>query len=296
MLHPAPLFLIVTASTASPLVACAQTNDPTETLCRTEQTAELELWPDEFVFDGYDAEVGVAALLTRSVLAEGHGRRRPVRFARALHDRLLIPMAPDVLTEAIDAHRSGALRLVLRVHRTRREDGGPDSPPCADGVVDVTPTAARLRPSAAPFPIAERRLDRPLPAVRITRPDVRVGRIKRDPESPSFDPAPLPALLKPIGLRCLRQSLVSLPSLQGALTVELRRSPIGRPVRPRVVVDGLVSRPVNTCLVAGLMDERAIWRVLTPGASAYVTFYFRGVPVELPGPAASLTDGAATPR
>lgn len=295
MLRPTLLLLTAAATSGHCPPANAQAADPTDTLCRTDDATEMELWPDEFIFDGYDAEVGVAALLTREELPPEHGRHRSVRLARSVQERLLIPMAPDVLTEAIEAHRSGGLRLVLFVRRTHAGNDAPGNGPCGDGVVEVTPTAARLRPSAMPLSIAERRLDQPLPAVRITRPDVRVGRIKPDPESPPFDTTPLPDLLKPIGLRCLRQSLVSLPSLQGALTVELRRSPVGRPVRPLVVVDGLVSRPVNTCLVSALLDDEALWRVLPPGASAYVTFYFRGVPIELPPAIDALSVGTDPP-
>jgi hypothetical protein len=266
-----------------------------DALCKGAPTAEIALDPNEFELRAYDASRHLLAVHTEEELAPSSRRPVLVRIAR-LQD-VLLRLAPDAFTVVQDEHHAGRLRLAMVVRR----DGGSnqaDAPagggPCAGGVVDVEPTRVRLERDD--FVLAEADLTPQPKPLRIAFPEVRVGAIKAANGSPPVEAERLRAPIHDAGVRCLRAVARDLHSLNGAMTVELERSPVGEPLPPRIRIDAVVFSPLSACLPGQLVDTAAIWDVLPPGGKVYFPLYFRGSPVTLPADTGTpLTRGAKAP-
>jgi hypothetical protein len=265
-----------------------------DALCEGAASAEIDLDPNEFELRAYDAARHVLAVRTEEELAPSSRRPMLVHIAR-LHD-MLLRLPPDAFSVVQDEHHAGRLRLAMVVRRDGAADseGAPTGGPCRGGVVDVEPTRVRLERDD--FVLAEADLTPPPKPLRIAFPEVRVGTIKAAPGSPPVEIERLRAPIQEAGVQCLRTVARDVHSLNGAMTVELERSPVGEPLPPRIRIDAVVFSPLSACLPGELVDSAAIWEALPPGGKVYFPLYFRGSPVTLPPDEGTpLTKGANAP-
>ena len=261
------LLIIVTLSLAPTEGALADPDGETD--CRAHEGAdEMVLRGDEFQIAGYDSDNGVVAVRVTRELEPVAGRRGRVRLLGA-DDDLHLPMRPASFQLALEAGQTQALELVMKVHRVEaatrpvvtRED-------CADVMPD------RVELKSGQLVLAERDLHRPLQPEPIIEVRVRLGPAQAQVPGSALDPT-VQRQVQFLAETCLRQALGGTPMVRGALTLELRTSPIGQPVRPRIVVDGLVNKPLSHCLVRTLFED-PLWKRVSPGTHLFVPLYFMG--------------------
>ncbi len=265
-----------------------------EALCKGAASAEIALDPNEFELRAYDAARHVLAVHAAEELAPSNRRPVLVRITR-LQD-VLLRLSPEAFTVVQDEHHAGRLRLAMEVRRegTADADDAPTGGPCRGGIVDVEPTRVRLEREE--LVLAEADLTPPPRSLRIAFPEMRVGPIRAAQGSPPVDAERLRGPIHDAGLRCLRMAARDVHSLNGAMTVELERSPVGEPLPPRIRIDAVVFSPLSACLPGELVDTVAVWEALPPGGKVYFPLYFRGSPVTLPPDGGTpLTRGANAP-
>jgi hypothetical protein len=261
------LLFIVTLSLAPTEAVLADPDGDSD--CRADDGAdEMVLRGDEFQIAGYDSDNGVVALRVARELEPVPGRRGRVRLVGTDED-LHLPMLPASFQLALEAGQSQALQLVMKVHRVE----APTRPVVTrEDCADVMPDRVELK--SGQLVLAERDLHRPLQPEPIIEVRVRVGPQHAQVPGSALDATVL-RQVQFLAETCLRQALGGTPMVRGALTLELRTSPIGQPVRPRIVVDGLINKPLSHCLVRTLFED-PLWKRVTPGTHLFVPLYFMG--------------------
>ncbi len=226
--------------------------------------APIVLEAEEFRFLGFDAQRDLIALRTLPALPATEARPRNLKVVEARRAMLLQVPATQVGL-LVEAKRAGQATLKLQVR-------------CADEpAVGARCTRVRVQTLsvwAGEAQLAERDLRKPLVLPRVAAMvEVRLPGHRAVRE-----------LAQGVGRDCLLRALDGTRMISGALQVELRASPVGRPERPRIVIDSLVNKTLSHCLVQRLLEERGVWIGIAPGARRYMPFYFRGGPAP---PAAS---------
>lgn len=260
--------------------AVPETPPPADSLCAGALSAAIDLEPGEFHLFAYDVARQLLAVRPLPELPPGEQRRVTIRL-RSRDPDVLLPVPPDVVSVVREDHHAGRLHLALLVRRRPEANDAPPpqrSSPCRDGVVEVEPTRAWLH--LDDFVLSERDLrdDRR----RIAYPEVEVGPIQVAAGTPAVERQRLTEAIRTVGIDCLRRATRDVPSVQGAMTIELRESPVGQPERPRILVDAVVFSPLSNCLPSALFEARPVWDALPAGGRVFVPFYFRGSPVVLP--------------
>lgn len=269
--------------------------DTIEGLCQGAQRARVELDPSEFHLQAYDTRGQILAIHAEPELAAGPRRPVGLRLTRLAQD-LLLPLPPEAFGLVRDEHEAGRLKLVLTVRRSARDSAEPTPSACAGGLVDVEPTVARLLRDD--FVLAEQDLDTPPKPRRIAYPEVVVGPMRTASGCPRAQHERLSGAVHETAVGCLRAAMRDVHSLNGAMMVELERSPVGEPQPPRIRVDAVVFTPLSNCLTQALAEAEDVWNAVPPGGKVWFPLYFRGSPVTLPpdeAPAAPLTSPVSAP-
>ena len=258
---------------------------PLEGLCQPSTGPEptgpievpIELDASEFEIMGYDVRRQLLTLRPHAELAMTQSR--PVRLRLHTQGDLLLPLPPPLVHETVGAFVGQRVVLTLWVEPLPR---APESPTasCESAGLDVRPLRIALRIGV--LPLAEARCPTHPQSSDLGLGHVEVGPVSSDDgdaaTAHSMGEATLPA-----GQDCLRRALATVSSVQGSLMVELERGAIGDRRRPRIVVDGVVSRALGDCLVNALFHDERVWKAMPYGRRVYVPFYFRGAPLPTSG-------------
>jgi hypothetical protein len=240
----------------------------------------------EFKLQAYDSERGMISVsLPAEVVGAGPGAPRYRMRADA---PLLVPVPPGLLGDVVDAERNGRMALDVSVEALPPvPTDGPDRP--AD-FVEVRPTWVRLnieRNTVAEAAVGESAAAAPSAGA------VEVGPTwcEARPLAESADRQVRAATLR-VARRCALQAGAHVPSIRGALQIELERSAVGERRRPKVVLDVTLCNRLVDCLTDGLSREDALWSALEDGDKAFVPIYFKGAPVAEAGEAGADAGGA----
>lgn len=227
----------------------------------------------EFKLQAYDSERGMISVsLPAEVVGAGPGAPRYRMRADA---PLLVPVPPGLLGDVVDAERNGRMALDVSVETLPPvPSDGPNRP--AD-LVEVRPTWVRLnieRNTVAEAPVGAQAASAP----RTGAVEVGPTWCEARPLSETADRQVRAATLR-VAHRCAVQAGEHVPSIRGALQVEVERSAIGERRRPKVVLDVTLCNRLVDCLTDGLGREDALWSALEDGDKAFIPIYFKGAPV-----------------
>ena len=230
--------------------------------------------PGEFRLQAYDTERGMISVSLPAELSSG--KPGGLRYRMRGSASLLVPVPPGLLNEVVEAERNGRVELDVSVEALPAAPANaPDRP---DDMVDARPTWVRL--NIERNPVAEAAVGLPTGGGQSPRPAaIQVGPLRG--ESRGFTAAAerkfADATLR-VANRCALQAGAHVPSIRGALQVELERSPVGERRRPQVVLDLTVCNRLVDCLTDGLATDDDVWSVLDDGDRAWVPIYFKGAP------------------
>jgi hypothetical protein len=240
----------------------------------------------EFKLQAYDSERGMISVsLPAEVVGAGPGAPRYRMRADA---PLLVPVPPGLLGDVVDAERNGRMALDVSFEALPpAPSDGPDRP--AD-LVEVRPTWVRLnieRNTVAEAAVGEVGELAPKAGA------VEVGPTwcEARPLTEMADRQVRAATLR-VARRCAVQAGEHVPSIRGALQIEVERSAIGERRKPKVVLDVTLCNRLVDCLTDGLGREDALWSALEDGDKAFIPIYFKGAPVAEAGEGAA--DGGST--
>lgn len=244
--------LASTALGAEPVSACSG-SDP----------LVVRLQADDLRVNGFDAINGMVAVSVARRLESCPGRPRALTIHRGRN--LLVPVPATDIPLLLEAQREGGLRGTVELRRWSEA-----------GCDDFVPSSICLAIRGADLPVACRDLDKAPETRPVVELDVRVGPPHSENGEHELPSKRLRDQARFVGQECLREVLGHVHAVRGAMSIQLTTSPLGRPQRPRVVVDGLVNRPLSHCLVKRLFEDPTVWKGLPDGARLYLPFYFRG--------------------
>ncbi len=212
----------------------------------------------------YDARRGLVAIRPMTELLPGLVRDFSVRLLLASPE-ILMPIGADSLSFGLE---TGAADLELVVEG---EPARPAAPPAAE-------------PDCAALNVRSLRLERRgvVLSRRVLAQPVETQRIKTKVfsrlhvERGGAKAAALETEGRALAEGCIRRALGRSHAIQGALSLQLSKTLLGRPENPKVVVDGLVNQPLSTCLITALRETPRVWRLLEPASRVYLTLYLRG--------------------
>lgn len=263
-------------------------------LCeRADTRVEVVLEAHEFRIGAYDAESGVAAVHVEPTLAFLHDRSLRLRLVNdegqpLAEPRLFVDFESATVPMVLEALAAGRVQLVMAVRSIDSGQTLADGDGCTARVVDVQPLAVRLDQDDTPIAVSRVRCTLPGAGEKGARmaPKVDSGPVTVDEGDPIRRGSAIRDALLPIARGCLADVLATTPALQGALSLELHRSPLGAAETPRVVVDSVASEPLNHCLVRVVQGSTDWVPHVPPGRRVYVPLYFRGLPEPSPPPEA----------
>lgn len=233
--------------------------------------------PDEFQIQAFDPTLGVIQVTLPPEFSETMRTRERVRVRADAP--LLVPVSPALFHDVIEAKRNGRMALDLEVEPVAETDDTEGFPARPDDLPQVRPTGVRL--NIERIPVAEGDLT---PARRTSPGGVEVGR-------PHTDAGPLPdeasetlaSAAERIARDCARKTQMHVPSVRGALVIELERTAVGQRLRPQVVVDVTVCNRLVDCVTDAMAEDTALFDGLTDGQRAFLPIYFK----DAPGPTAA---------
>jgi len=249
--------------------------------CPQSGPAQFLLDADEFDVPGYDATRGLLAVRLPVKLRPNGQRARAIRFHRPDRD-IYLQVSPEKLKLGLETGRS-ALELTVEGVPLEVAPALAKTPRCED----IVPNAIVLHRSG--LVIARGAVgsqESPIDFVQVkTKVSVEKGRVNA---------TEIVSLGRQLALRCARRMPDHGRGLRGAVSLQIETSIIGKPMRPKVVVDGLVNRPFTLCLASVLIDAQPLWRTLQPATRIYLNFYLRLNPLVTVPP--TLSTGRATER
>ena len=261
-------------------------------LCTTVVLAEcpkdgpvlLRLTADEFDVAGYDAKRGVLAIKPTRTLKPNALRARAVRL-RMSKSSVYLQVEPGALKLGLEDGPKG-LELVVEADPLKGMLTGPQKPRCDE----VVPKRVALE--RAGLKIASTALPAEGASVDFVNVRAQLSIERGQVETPKLQPVALE-----LARRCARRLPNQGRRLRGAVSVQIETSLVGEPMRPKLVVDGLVNRQFTYCLVSAFRETQALWNTIEPATRAYVTLYLRQALVQPAGPAPSERQrGQATER
>lgn len=234
-----------------------------EALCQGARTADVVVGADEFAIIGFDVETQALSIRPpRTLLSDDHG---PCRL-RLDDEDLLLPVQSEAVQLILDAWKASALELMVRVERLDQ-----DLPPERIACQQLKPVSVELR--IGELKVAERVLSEPLP--HPGRRAIHVGALLAESWVKPFPTRGLRDAVQLLAQVCLKRQTDAPFDVRGSISVELRKSPEGRPLRPTLAVDGLVNDSLTHCLLREMADDPMVWRDLPANALVYVPVFFR---------------------
>ena len=232
--------------------------------CPKSKRIEVHLAAGEFKIPAYDAQRGLMVVRPMTDLLPSVVREFSVRLLLS-QPEVLMPLRPDSLSLGLE---TGAADLELVVVG---DPAAPAQPPAAKPDC-ATLTVRTLRLQHRGIVLSRRDLARPVdePALEAkvyTRLHVERGEAR----APALE-----AVGRRLTERCVRRALTQTTAIQGALSLQLAKTLLGKPEEPKIVVDGLVNHQLSYCLVAAFRDEPQVWALLEPASRAYLSLYLRG--------------------
>jgi hypothetical protein len=77
---------------------------------------------------------------------------------------------------------------------------------------------------------------------------------------------------------------VHVPSVRGALVIEVERTAVGQRLRPQVVVDVTVCNRLVDCVTDAMATDEALFEGLSDGQRAFLPIYFKDSPAPMAAP------------
>jgi hypothetical protein len=234
--------------------------------------------PDEFQIQAFDPTLGVIQVTLPPEFSETTRARERVRVRTDAP--LLVPVSPALFHDVIEAKRNGRMALDLEVEPVPEPETEGDSPTRPDDLPQMRPTGVRL--NIERLPVAEGDLT---PVRRTSPGGVEVGR-------PHTESGPLPdeagdalaAAVERIARECARRTQVHVPSVRGALVIEVERTAVGQRLRPQVVVDVTVCNRLVDCVTDAMATDEALFEGLSDGQRAFLPIYFKDSPAPMAAP------------
>jgi hypothetical protein len=234
--------------------------------------------PDEFQIQAFDPTLGVIQVTLPPEFQETTRARERVRVRAEAP--LLVPVSPALFHDVIEAKRNGRVALDLEVEPVGVTDENADLPTRPDDLPEVRPTGVRL--NIERIPVAEGDLG---PARRVSPGGVEVGRPHTE-AGPLSDEAgdALASAAERIARACAQKTQMHVPSVRGALVVELERTAVGQRLRPQVVVDVTVCNRLVDCVTDAMAEDEALFDGLLDGQRAFLPIYFKDAPAPTAAP------------
>ncbi len=228
----------------------------------------LFMSPGEYRIDAVDATHNQVSVQVNGELAPSQNRA-----AMRLHgpQTIIVPLPGGMLRDVLEADKSGNMDLELEVEPV--PPAGGDESPLAP--LDFRPVHAAF--SIGRMPVAETGVTSPTaPRVPARPSPVSIGDVQGEPALDTAHRAQ--STLEALGVahRCAERMRSEFAAVRGSLTMELERSLVGQPERPRLVVDAAVCRHLEECLTDELARDGALWEAIEPGQHVFVPFYFTG--------------------
>lgn len=264
-----PLALLVGWTHAAPVRAEEQPTPTPAGLARSKTT--FAVTAGEFTLHAYDSERGLisVSLPTEPIQAQAGGPRVRLRSDAAM----LVPVPPGLLSEVVEAERNGRVELDVEVEPLPASPAVEPNRP-ADAV-DVRPTWVRLnieRNTVVEGPVGGTPPTRGTAAVEVGSPFVE-GRVLNDGDEDRMRTS-----AAEVARKCAISAGAHVPSIRGALQIQLERGPVGDRKMPRVAVDVTLCNRLVDCLTDALYQDNQLWMPLEPGERAFLPIYFKGSP------------------
>ena len=232
--------------------------------CPKNKRIEVLLTAGEFKIPAYDARRGLMVVRPMTELLPGLVREFSVRL-KLSQPEVLMALRPDSLSLGMETGPAD-LELVI--------EGEPAAPvvPPADKPDCAVLTVRSMRLQRGGVVLSRRDLAQPVDSPPIeTKVYTRLHVERGEARAPALE-----AVGRRLSERCVRRALMQTPAIQGAVSLQLAKTLLGKPEEPKIVVDGLVNHQLSYCLVAAFRDEAQVWTLLEPASRAYLSLYLRG--------------------
>ena len=227
--------------------------------CPKDGPVHVTLTAGEFEIPGYDATQGLLAVRPSKTLEPSPSRSRPVTLVMDSRD-IFIPVPPAALKEGLESLVQ--LELLLE-----GEPGDEAKPPSAK------PDCGRVVIRRASLHRDGMEIGRG--AVRRRGPSPVHVQATIQVERGTIDTKTFLRQTKSIAESCLRRRTFRQKIVRGAISIQLEEDVVGRPLKPSVVVDGLVDDDLSTCLLNALYDSGELWEHMEPATRVYLNVFFR---------------------
>lgn len=219
----------------------------------------VKLTPAEFEIPGYDAEKGLLAVRPARELLPTQFRARAIRLVMNARD-IVLPVRPESLRLGLE--RSSLLELHLEGEPAQSVPGLGMKPDCGQVIVK----SASLKHDGVVLASGVVDDRRRVSTMVTTTVEVERGQVKSES---------VRAAAAVLAKRCLKRPTLQTHRIRGAISIQLETSLVGAPVRPKVVVDGLVNPVLTNCLLMALVESKPVWSNCEAASRLYLNYFFQ---------------------